>query len=98
MPFKKGQSGNPSGREKGIPNKTTQEARIAFHEIMSGNIDNVKTALEELYKTDKVKFLYVLSKYFPYFIPRQEQIDIFLDNTDLPFNIKIESRKKTDTK
>jgi hypothetical protein len=95
--WKKGKP-KTGGRKKGTPNKITQDAREAFQEIMAGNVENVRIALEELYKQDKTKFLDVLSKYFPYFIPKQEQIDVSVKNMELPFNIKIESRKKTDAK
>src|SRR5688500_5172684 len=31
MPFKKGESGNPNGRTKGVPNKVTLAAKDAIH-------------------------------------------------------------------
>lgn len=34
MAFKKGQSGNPSGKPKGSVNKTTKQAREAFYTVM----------------------------------------------------------------
>ena len=84
------------GRQKGTPNKTTQEARKLFESIMDRNVGRIEQALEEIYDDDKQKFLYVINKYFPYYLPKQEQIDITIDSTELPFSISIESREKTD--
>lgn len=36
MPFKKGQSGNPSGRKAGAPNKTTSAAKSAIEIAAEG--------------------------------------------------------------
>ena len=35
MPFKKGQSGNPSGRVRGVPNKATQAVREWAMEMLN---------------------------------------------------------------
>ena len=94
-----GAKGQPKtgGRKKGSINKTTEKAREIFLSTMSGQQDRIKEALNELYKDDKQKYLEVLSRYFPYFIPKQEKLDISLDTTDLPFSIAIENREKTNT-
>ena len=74
MPFKKGASGNPSGRGKGVGNKTTEKAKELFITIMSGNVKKFKLALDYLYKKDKIKWLDVVNKFFPYYLPRQTDI------------------------
>jgi len=45
MPFKKGQSGNPKGRDKGTPNKLTVSAREAFQHAFkeAGGFDALAT-------------------------------------------------------
>lgn len=87
MPFKKGQSGNPSGRNKGIGNKSTEKAKALFIEIMSGNVRKFKAALDYLYKKDKIKWLDVVNKFFPYYLPRQT--DITSDGESIKPNINI---------
>lgn len=70
--FTKGNTGKPQGAE----NKTTKAARELFVEIMEGQVDNIQNALEEIRKKDKYKYLEVLSKFFPYFIPKKVDLTI----------------------
>jgi len=46
--FAKGVSGNPTGRPKGTPNKTTSEIRKLFAEFISANIDNLQSIFDKL--------------------------------------------------
>lgn len=65
--FQKGNKGKP----KGADNQTTKAAKELFLDIMEGEVDNIKDALESLRKKDKGKYLEVLAKFFPYFIPKK---------------------------
>jgi len=78
----KGVSGNPNGRPKGIPNKSTKEAREMFVKIMNGQIDHIAEAMEAVRKENPVKYLDVLSKLFQYSMPKQ----IDLTTGDEPIN------------
>lgn len=69
--FQKGNKGKP----KGAVNKATRKAKELFLEIMDGEVDNIKNSLDELRKKDKGRYLEVLSKFFPYFIPKKVEID-----------------------
>lgn len=69
--FQKGNKGKP----KGAVNKATRQAKELFLEIMDGEVDNIKNSLDELRKKDKGRYLEVLSKFFPYFIPKKVEID-----------------------
>jgi len=62
------------GREKGTQNKSTEEAKKLFIKIMSGNIVKFKAALDYLYKKDKLEWLKVVNKFFPYYLPRKQDI------------------------
>jgi hypothetical protein len=75
MPFKKGKSGNPKGKPKGSENKTTSEARQLFTSFMEGEVDKVKESFEKVRAKDHAKYLELLSKYFPYFIPKKSESD-----------------------
>jgi len=73
MPFKSGHK-KSGGRIEGTQNKSTEEAKSLFITIMSGNVKKFKTALDYLYKKDKIKWLDVVNKFFPYYLPRQTDI------------------------
>ena len=69
--FEKGNSGKPKGAE----NKTTKAAKELFVSIMEGEVDNIKASLDKIRVKDPGKYLEVLSKFFPYFIPKKLEID-----------------------
>ena len=62
------------GRQKGTENKVTQEAKELFVSIMSGQISNIKTALNEAYDNDKIAYLKCITGLLPYFIPKQTDV------------------------
>lgn len=66
--------GNP-GKKKGTENKINKEAKELFISIMEGQVDNILSSLDEIRKKDKARYLEVLSKFFPYFIPKKVEID-----------------------
>ena len=75
------------GRQKGTPNKSTEKAKALFVDIMSGNVKKFKIALDYLYKKDKIKWLDVVNKFFPYYLPRKQ--DITSDDEPLKPGINI---------
>jgi len=77
MGQKKGQTGNPDGRPKGVPNKTTKQARELFVAIMNGQIDYIAEALEAVRQESPTKYLEALAKLFQYTMPKQ--IDVKTD-------------------
>ena len=79
MPFKKGQSGNAKGRPKGSPNKVTEEARALFIHIMEGEVQNIQDALDGLRNESADKYLRALSQLFPYFMPKQQELQVSMD-------------------
>ena len=78
----KGKTNNPNGRRKGIPNRTTKEARELLEQILYGQIDNIEDAFEGL-KKDHSKYIEACAKMFGYVLPKRT--DITTD--DKPINI-----------
>lgn len=78
MPFKKGQSGNASGRPKDSPNKVTSETKEKFQELVNAyDLDQMKKDLMSLEPAERLK---IISGLLNYFIPKQnyninEQVD-----------------------
>jgi hypothetical protein len=71
---KKFTEGNP-GKPKGAVNKTTAAARELFLSIMEGEQGHIQNCLEKVRKKDPAKYLEVLSKFYPYFIPKKVEVD-----------------------
>jgi hypothetical protein len=72
-PFEKGKA---PGKPKGATNKVDKAAKELFLEIMEGEVDNIKEALETVRKKDKAKYLEVLSKFMPYFIAKKVDVNL----------------------
>jgi hypothetical protein len=69
--FKEGNLGKP----KGAQNKTTKAARELFVSIMEGQQGYIEESLEKVRKKDPAKYLEVLSKFYPYFIPKKVELE-----------------------
>jgi hypothetical protein len=70
----KGVTGNPYGRPKGTPNRTTQQAKELLEQIMFGQIDNINEALDNLKEKDYSRYLDACSKLFTYVLPKKTDI------------------------
>lgn len=95
MPFKKGESGNPKGRSRGVPNKNKQEFKIALNNMleyaaprMVGWLDKIaedkidKETGEVIREGNPEKALETISKFIEYIHPKLARSDVsnqFLD-------------------
>lgn len=79
--FKAGNSGKPVGAE----NKTTKKAKELFVSIMEGQQDYIEESLDKVRQKDPAKYLEVLSKFYPYFMPKKIELDT---PTNLTVNVK----------
>ena len=91
MPFKEGQSGNPKGRTKGKPNKTTAEIREAYQKLVEDNLTNMTEWLTQVAAENPEKAMELMLKLSEYMIPKlaRQQV-IGADGADLFKNIKFE--------
>lgn len=76
MPFKKGQSGNPNGKPKGAKGKVSSKARELFVQVMEGEMENIQNSLAILRENSDEKYLKALSAMMPYFMPKQTETEI----------------------
>lgn len=67
MPQPKGHTGNPNGRPKGIPNKTTSTVRNWLVQLINDNREQLEQDFKAL---DPEKRLDLLQKLLPYLMPK----------------------------
>lgn len=84
MPFAKGQSGNPQGRPKGTSNKVTAASRELFVTVMEGEMGFIQEELAVLRENSPEKYLKALSGLLPYFMPKQSEMDITVNEPIKP--------------
>lgn len=63
MPFKKGQSGNPSGKRKGTKSRTTIEIQKALLQILDDNLDTLIKDLKTLNPKERSPLLLKLAQH-----------------------------------
>jgi hypothetical protein len=90
MAFKKGESGNPSGRPKGSINKTTFELRGLIADFLNKNFDKITLDFDSLQPKERLKFYCELLQFglpklqttvleSEYDIMTEEQIDLVIN-------------------
>ena len=80
MAFKKGVSGNPSGKPKGATNKTSAEIKTAIQSFISKNVDGLQKTYDKLEPKDKAVFF---ERTLKYVIPTQTKADIEISDASL---------------
>ena len=63
MPYKKGQSGNPDGKQKGTKNRTSEEIRQSLLRLLDRNLEQLRKDIKELSGKDRVTILISLAKH-----------------------------------
>ena len=74
--FKKGVSGNPNGRKKGVPNKTTTELKETINKIVSITLDNYLEDIAKIRKEDPKKAMELSKGLIDYIMPKMTKVDI----------------------
>ena len=87
--YKPGESGNPNGRPKGTPNKTTKEIREAYQNLVEMNLENMTMWLEQVAMVDPEKAMDLMLKLSEYIIPKLARQEVVgSDGSDLFKNVK----------
>ena len=76
MTFKKGQSGNPAGRKKGVKNKTTTEFKVYLNDLLEISAPKMSKWLEGIAADDPVKAFEILSRFTEYIHPKLARTEV----------------------
>ena len=76
MAFKKGVSGNPNGRKKGVPNKSTAEIKEIITRIVGNQLEHIEKDLDRIRKNDPAEAMRLSSKFIDYVLPKQTKMEI----------------------
>lgn len=89
--FKPGQSGNPNGRKKGVPNKQTKEIREAYQRLTESNLNNMSEWLQQVATDDPAKAMDLMLRLSEYIIPKLARQEVVgNDGEDLFKNVKFQ--------
>ena len=61
------------GTRKGVPNKTTNEVRKAFQQLVENNLPKMQKDLDSLEPKDRIKFMLDMAKFI---LPQLQSISI----------------------
>ena len=76
MPFKKGQSGNPSGRKKGSKNKTTEQIREAFQALIESSLPDIQKWLQQVAADNPKEALKIVEAYSDFILPKLQRTEL----------------------
>ena len=75
----KGSTGNPKGRPKGSPNKTTTEMRDMITKFVGDNLEKIQ---EDFDKLDPAKRIEMLDKMMKYVLPNRVAVELDKPDTE----------------
>ena len=77
MAFQKGDTRiNRAGRKAGVPNRTTEAAKLTIQRAVNGVLDTMQSDLLEIKKKDPVRAMELALKLLEYTMPKLKSVDI----------------------
>jgi len=76
----KGVSANPNGRKVGVPNKSTEEIKRAYADLIAGNLEHIQSWLNRVAVQDPKGAIDCLIRLSPFVIPKNVSQEITFDS------------------
>jgi len=76
MAYKKGESGNPTGRKLGTLNRSTKEVKSAIEILISKNTLNIQRWIKQTAKEDPAKAVELIIELSKLVIPRMQVLTV----------------------
>jgi len=80
MPFKKGASGNPNGRTKGMPNAITRDLRQRVQGLLEKQFDKVAANIEALEPKEQINAWIKMAEFV---LPKLQRTETIIDVSKL---------------
>lgn len=74
--FKKGESGNLSGRPQGAKDKAQKDIKQAYQLLVEGNLTNIETWLNEVATKDPGKAIELILRFSEFILPKIKSIQL----------------------
>jgi hypothetical protein len=75
MPFEKGNKLS-KGRPAGVPNRTTEQAKLTIQRAVNGILDTMQKDLQDIKKKDPVRAMELAIKLLEFSVPKLKSIDM----------------------
>ena len=75
MPFKKGDT-KKGGRQKGTPNKTTQQIKEMITQLVGNQMEKWPVVIDKMMKDDPAEAMKITGRLIDYVLPKQTKIDL----------------------
>lgn len=89
--FKKGVSGNPKGKPKGVKNRTTEQMREFIKQVVDNNLGSLESDLAKMSNTNKWIILEKLTKYFLPALNKNDNQNV--NSGDVTITVKYDERE-----
>ena len=94
--FKKGESGNKSGRPAGAKDKTQTEIKQAYQSLIEGNLSNIENWLNEVAAKDPAKALDFMLRLSDFILPKMKAMELKTDFSEPIMQIIVRDQETAD--